>query len=155
MIYGNSDHPVEVRKIRLKIWKFRDELESIIQQRLASKDNDLAQVELSDLQQLYHSHITTNAQVLEMDQQDAEDLPHQKAPVNTTQSGKVLTIHRNRPRLDKTKLADGVVALIDLNMSTIFCFCEQNYLSGQVIIMEFLVPNHFFCYRRSPRMSKL
>ena len=147
MIYGSSKHSIEVRKIHLKIWKFRDELESVIQERLDKGGGHPSEVDVSDLEELYGSHITTtNSSGLKVHEQDTEELPQQggeDGPKEDTE-GKVLEIYRARPRLGKNKFDDGVVALMDIDMKTISCFSQKNYLCGQVIVIEFLVPNHFF-----------
>ena len=152
MIYSSSDGSIEVRKIRLKIWKFRDELESIVQERLDKCGGSSSEVDFSDLEELYRSHITaTPSPVLKMDGQDAGDLPKQKSQADLKgegdereEEGKVLEVHRVRPQLDESKLNDGVVALMDINLKTISCFSQKDYLCGQTIIIEFLIPNHFF-----------
>ena len=130
MIYGSSDYPIEVRKIRLKIWKFRDELESVIQERL---DKEGGQADLSDLEELYRSHIaTTNSSVLKMDGQDAEDLPKQKSGDDPKKKeGRVMEVSRVRPPLDESKpsgfiiFSNGVVALMDINKESISCFLRR------------------------------
>ena len=127
MIYGQSPDPIKIRKIRLKIWKFRDELESIISQRLQEAhalegEEGLSEDGiLSDLKERYRAPRAA---------QEIQD--------------NVLLFHRVRPALGTGKMVNGVVALMDMDMRMISCFCDQQFISGQTIVVEFLVPTYFF-----------
>ena len=132
MIYSNLNHPVEVRKIRLKIWKLRDELHCTVKQRLAQAKNNSSEVNLSDLKQTYQSPPAARG-------------TEQTSRENTTSSEAKSSIARRlRPPLPQNQLANGTLALLDLNMDTLACFCEQSFLIGQTVVVEFMVPNYFF-----------
>ena len=39
-IINKSNHPVEIKRVELNIWKLRDEIESAIERRMAEKKPD-------------------------------------------------------------------------------------------------------------------
>lgn len=117
-IHGRYHQKVEIKKIRLKIWRLRDELEYVIAKRLAAANGDPAQVDTSDLKS-----------------------PRQE---NLEPEGNLLVIQRNRPPLKRSQIADGSLALMDLHASGLSCFSTQEYLGGQTIVVEFIVPRPFF-----------
>ena len=133
MIYGHANYPVEIRKIRLKIWKLRDELEFIIQERLAQADHDSSQIDTSDLKRPAPTHSTLS-----------QDQHHHNLAQTLTQEENILLMQRARPQLEPSKMANGVVALMDLNAKNISCFSTQKYLTGQTVVVEFLIPRHLF-----------
>ncbi|MCY4643293.1 MAG: hypothetical protein OXB88_01610 [Bacteriovoracales bacterium] len=143
MIYSNSHHPVKVHKIHLKIWKFRDELVSIIEERLKQVGHDTSKVNISDLKKLYRPH-TAPASFDSGESEDEDQTEGGEIKELVTQGDNLFVIHRSRPTMEEHQFGDGVVALMDINMDMISCFSSHNYISGQTIIIEFLVPNHFF-----------
>ena len=114
MIYNSSQYPVEIKQIGLKIWKLRDELESTLRERLEAFEGDLSKIDTLSL---------------------AKKL---------AKKDNILPMQRSRPQLKQDQLARGIVTLLDLNMNMISCFSSQDYLSGQTVIIEFLIPRPFF-----------
>ena len=55
MIHGSSNDPVLIKRIGLKIWSLRDEVESVIQAQIAKKadGNQLTQEEINDIRSEY------------------------------------------------------------------------------------------------------
>jgi len=51
MIFGNSNHPVIVKKIRVRVWSLRTELESILIDRIASGEDNI--LNFDDLKKIY------------------------------------------------------------------------------------------------------
>ncbi|MBT3982612.1 MAG: hypothetical protein HOE90_14735 [Bacteriovoracaceae bacterium] len=51
MIFGNSNHPVIVKKIRVRVWSLRTELESILNDRIASGEDNI--LNFDDLKKIY------------------------------------------------------------------------------------------------------
>ena len=141
------ERTVEIFKIRLKIWKFRDELEYIISQRLEAAGNDPAQVETSDLEELDQRSPSSSGPLDPLEGEEREGEGEGEPGLGQmmmTREDNVLPMRRTRPQLETGKMADGTLALIDLNMETIACFTTHQYLPGQTIVMEFLVPQRFF-----------
>ncbi len=58
MIHGNSNDPVLIKRIGLKIWSLRDEVESVINQRLAQKadGSPLSAEEIQEIKNEYSYH---------------------------------------------------------------------------------------------------
>ena len=136
MIYAQPPFPISIQKVNLKIWRLRDELEWIIQNRLVQAQGDPQQIDLTDLKKLYRQHLPELSQI-----QPARVKKFQLSP-----SAKISEqiLKRSRPDLRREQLYEGVVALMDLSMDTIACFCNQSFLVGQTVVVEFLIPQHFF-----------
>ena len=47
------------------------------------------------------------------------------------------------PHLDESKLSKGITILSEINMEAIYFFAGKPFVSGQIVLIEFLVPKHF------------
>lgn len=194
MIYGSSNHPVEIKKIRLKVWTLRDELEYMIQQKVDAHGESTSEVNLAEIKLMYQGLIklppsftggeasmSTNDSLDDSEDEMAKALAEAEAgesgeesaegeteesegdddaeamaaamlegqgeeetPSESVDLSNVTFLRRTRPNIDEEKIADAVTILNDVNMNMVSCFASQEYNSGQTIIIEFLIPNHFF-----------
>ncbi len=190
MIYGSSNHPVEVKKIRLKIWTLREEIEWVIKCLQEKSEKELTPEEIQEIKNKYIGHIklppTTmkelgidngNNEAESFSDQDGDDATEEasaqaddaKEPKDSSEESKeeeaqsandneanstnseivtdennIIFINRKRPDLAPERISDAVTMLSDVNMNIISCFSSERYLSGQSIILEFVVPTHFF-----------
>ncbi|MCK6595605.1 MAG: hypothetical protein L6Q33_10420 [Bacteriovoracaceae bacterium] len=65
MIHHSSSDPVLIKKISLKVWTLRDEVEARVKEKVdAIADNENAEVDLSDLKDAYTKKNTTTAEVI-------------------------------------------------------------------------------------------
>lgn len=219
MIYCNSNHPVEIKKIRLKVWTLREEINFTYKEKI--KEGLTPNQALSYVQGVYHGLIklppsveqelsavsgnivgSTDSMTPDSELDDSEDemakalaeaeageaqesqeestenSPEENSESSSDQDtidnvvelnadknqkslsmtvsqsieaisevesvGNLLLLKRNRPKLSDGKIGDIVTILTDINMDMISCFSTNEYLFGQTIILEFLVPNPFF-----------
>jgi hypothetical protein len=54
-IFGHSNHPIEVKKIRLRLWKLRDEVVSVIRERAEALGENAELINIEDLYKEYRS----------------------------------------------------------------------------------------------------
>lgn len=230
MIYGNTNHPVEIKKIKIRIWRLRDELEAVIGERAELIGvKSLTKAQLSDLMKEYHGHInhpksyldelgipSETLEIVEEPEQlddsedemaaaladagqlddsedamaaalagggdevadagelddsedamaaalaggdvaDAGELDDSEdamaaalagasadapAPkVQKTDNNSVIKLRR--PKISEDKVSDGITFLNDVNMETMAFFSKKQFIKGQSIIIEFLIPNYF------------
>ena len=60
---GKSTHPVEVKKVFVKIWTLRDEIESAIAQRIEEEGHSEDKpVDIDDIKAFYHKHLNSDEQ---------------------------------------------------------------------------------------------
>jgi hypothetical protein len=185
MIHGSSNDPILIRKIALKIWSLRDELEAVIKERVAL--DPTLEISIQDLLQEY-AGATENedgGNVLELvddseegmtDDEDLDDSEDAMAAAmnddgdddaevsedadlddsedamaaamgggddeSASDSGEVL-IKQRIPEIPSEKLGKGKTLLNEINMNEMFFFGSKNFLQGQSIVIEFLVPKKF------------
>ena len=71
-IINKSNHPVEIKRVELNIWKLRDEIESAIERRMAEKKpDDNSPLDIEDIKDFYLSIF--NASHGEEDKQSADN----------------------------------------------------------------------------------
>lgn len=118
MIHGNSIDPVNIKKIDLNIWKLRDEIEALVREELSTDEN---------------FQETPPEQLAQSDEQKEEEQNGVKQAIPLLK----------RPPIEKEKLYFGKTILAEISIEKIFLFSSQEFLHGQSIVIEFLVPNHF------------
>lgn len=166
MIYGNSNHPVLVKKINLKIWTLRDEIEAIIQKRLENQPEG-ENCDIHDLIQEYkEKELITEKPLAIIDgekisdgedemlqamqeAQEAEDTPELEV-LESKEGSEVndeirqhVEVLRRVPDLAKDKIYSGKMLLAELDMQYIYFFCEQKFFEGQSIVLDFQIPMRF------------
>lgn len=117
-IYNTSNDPVLLKKIPLRIWKLREEVESIIQSRYEKATDKEKGVQIEDLVKEYS---TTSSP----EKTNAEKIiqPTIMIPVEKTSFGKAI--------------------ISEINMEGIRFFCSSSYIIGNSLVLEFQIPKHF------------
>ena len=117
-IYNTSNDPVLLKKIPLRIWKLREEVESIIQSRYEKATDKEKGVQIEDLAKEYS---TTSGP----EKTNAEKIiqPTIMIPVEKTSFGKAI--------------------ISEINMEGIRFFCSSSYIIGNSLVLEFQIPKHF------------
>lgn len=117
-IYNTSNDPVLLKKIPLRIWKLREEVESIIQSRYEKATDKEKGVQIEDLAKEYS---TTSSP----EKTNAEKIiqPTIMIPVEKTSFGKAI--------------------ISEINMEGIRFFCSSSYIIGNSLVLEFQIPKHF------------
>lgn len=155
MIYGNSTHPVLIKKINLRIWTLRDEIEAIIRERVGSQGAD--KVDITDLIEEYKRKelvtekplkLVDGEQVSEnedemleaMQSQQSDALQEEEEISEIKDNVKVL---RRIPTLSEEKIHQGKVVLSEVDMEHMSFFCSQKFYEGQSIVIDFNIPMRF------------
>lgn len=69
-LLNKSNHPVEVKKVKIRIWTLRSEIEAAIAIKLENTDeSDLTKLDIQDIQTFYHNHVPR-----EIEEDDFEDI---------------------------------------------------------------------------------
>jgi len=181
MIHGNSTDPVLIKKISLKVWTLRDEVEAVIKERYKDSENPPS---IDDLLLEYKTKGTIDGEEAESDGEDVKDASElddfgedemakamaggdEEAPDGEEASGeeentegesenKVLklvttpeevdgkvVIKQRLPEVPDDKTAAGRAILSEIYMDQMYFFSSEEYLVGQSIVLEFLVPKKF------------
>ena len=164
MIYGSSNHPVLIKKINLKIWTLRDEIESIIQNRIDQSSAET--LDLSDLVADYKKkELVTEAplklidgakaevdagedEMLKAMQEAESDEPKPIEEIESEASTatpleKSVQVLRRVPTLPAEKIYSGKMLLSEIDMQMIYFFGEQKFAEGQSIVLDFQIPMRF------------
>lgn len=147
-ILGVSKDPVYIKKISLRIWTLRDELESIIARRVQDANGDNHNISIDDLKKEYAFH---RAQEQNENLAKTETV-QSPAPDSASDSpGKVeeitpippKTILQRRPCVPEEKVISAAMFLSEINMDNIYFFAGKELIIGQSVIIEFMVPKNF------------
>lgn len=157
MIYNKSTHPIEVKKISLRIWSLRDEIETAIARRIKECEAAGIPLYIEDIKNFYNlSNEQTDstpqgvADLMESLSQDnsmgeAEDIiAEQKLQgIDNSKPNPILErpYQRTPPNLDK--ISYGFSLLSDVNMENFLSFTKNKFLHGQSVVVEFLIPQSF------------
>ena len=85
-IINKSNHPVEVKKIQVKVWKLRDEIEAAIAQRLTEHQDSNTEVNIDDIKNYYTSLLNGDLQEESTDSENEDSA----ADANLDSSGNPL-----------------------------------------------------------------
>lgn len=181
VIHGNSTDPVLIKKISLRVWTLRDEVEAVIKSRYKDAENPPS---LEDLTQEYKSKgdfgdstegedgvkdaselddFGEDEMAKAMAEAGAEDSAEESessedSDAEATEEGenKVMTlvtspeevdgkviVKQRLPEIPADKMASGRAILSEIYMDQMYFFSSQEYLVGQSIVLEFMVPKKF------------
>lgn len=127
MIHNKSTDPVLVKKISVNIWTLRDEVEAVLKKR-AEQSSD---INIDDLKSEYNQNPAvvyneTDKQADEGEQSDDKAI-FQRRPQN----------------IPSEKIYKGKFLLAEIEMDRIYFFSNKDFLPGQSIVLDFLIPNQF------------
>ncbi len=149
MIYHNSTDPVLIKKIPLRIWTLRDELEAVIQSRLESGEYTPETIpSLDDLIEEYRAKEaptplkTEQSANLKLVEEAAEQSEDQEEESDNPSAVPVEIVQR-RPKIDPDRLYGGTLVLAELEMDHLYFFTNKQFTVGQSIVVEFMVPKRF------------
>lgn len=160
MIHGSSQDPVFLKKISLKIWKLRDELEAVVAQKMIeekiSKDEALDAIRKEYIPQnvidfnaaieaVKSSEELDNSEdeMLKAMQEGAPEEGDQAAAPKEQPEGDETQIVLVRPRLTPEQIVIGRTILAEVHMDRIYFFSDYNFVEGQSILIEFQIPKRF------------
>lgn len=167
MIHNSSNDPVLIKKISLKVWSLRDEIESRLKTEL--EKNPEADINVDAIRNEYIKKTTTN-NVLSLksgtDLDNSEDEmaramrgeePSEEAGAETESSesssennvvelnanANVIEVSLTPPELEESKISKGKTVLSEINMDKMFFFCNRPFTEGQSIVIQFCIPKMF------------
>lgn len=201
MIYNKSGHPVEVKKISIRLWSLRDEIEAAIGRRMKECEAAGVPLFIEDIKKFYNMNpeapLTDHSNVIHLNAGPKDDMnslmesigaevkagpPHTPAPepvaaapveltvaadgtpteenktfteaektiaeqnlqgLDTKKPNPILERPYQRQPPDLDKISYGFSMLSDINMEYFLSFTKDNFLQGQSVIVEFLIPQHF------------
>lgn len=156
MIHNSSNDPVLIKKISLKIWSLRDEIESRIKNEL--EKNPDAELNLEEIRGEFSKKESNNVVELksgaELDNSEDEMAKAMRGEEETTEenSSNVVPLNANAntielnldaPIIDEEKISRGKTVLSEINMEKMFFFCNKAYTEGQSIVIQFVIPKMF------------
>jgi hypothetical protein len=173
MIHNSSSDPVLIKKISLKIWSLRDEIESRIQEKLDAGEivpegleNSL--VELRDqyapkkkteegnvINMIGDAPVPDDGGENEMAKAMAEAIEGEEAApteevnpdnvvsLTTRANAQEIQIGIEAPHLDDSKISKGKTVLSEINMDKMFFFSNRSFTEGQSIVIQFCIPKTF------------
>jgi hypothetical protein len=153
MIHGKSSDPVIIKKIKVKIWHLRDEIEATIRTRLASNPNE-PDPSIEDLIKEYKKTPAIGSEAEGLSIVPEETSPEETAPEEeeveksegdseADPDNNLSTIKQRIPELSKDKVFQGTAVLGELDIDHLYLFTNKQFLAGQSIVIEFLVPKRF------------
>ncbi len=171
MIHKSSSDPVLIKKISLKIWSLRDEIESRLQEKIDG-DNPLSEEEILNIRDLYtkkkFSPTPDNVTELKPNEAldngedemaramaglDAEEASEDAAPVDNViaispavpppADPNIISISLKAPNIPEDKMSKGKTVLSEISMDKMFFFCNKAFTEGQSIVIQFCIPKTF------------
>jgi len=163
MIYNKSGHPVEVKKISIRLWSLRDEIEAALERRMKECEAAGEPLYIDDIREFYHFATDHRDNVVPLNREneasfmeslgdevkgieaEAEELIAKQTEegLETHKPSQILNRPFERQAPDLDKISYGFSLLSDVNMDTILSFTKEKFLNGQSIVVEFLIPKPF------------
>ncbi len=163
MIHNSSNDPVLIKKISLKIWSLRDEIESRLKSEL--EKNPEAEINVDAIRNEYVKKSPTD-NVLSLksgtdldnsedemaramrgeeptDEPTAEASTAENNVVELNANANVIEVSLTPPELDEEKISKGKTVLSEINMDKMFFFCNRPFTEGQSIVIQFCIPKMF------------
>lgn len=144
MIHGKSNDPVLIKRIPVKVWTLRSEVEEAV--RLRYKEGE--KPNLDDLIEIYKDK--GELPVAEESGGSGDEIDPQAladAAINGEEADNVTPINEKKiikqfiPDLPKEKLFNGNLLLSELYMEGMYFFCEKEFTQGQSIVVDIQIPN--------------
>jgi len=164
VIHGSSKDPVLVKKIYLKIWTLRSEVDHVVQKLKESNDPESVQTLKNEYKykgplpkEAGLTLISGGAEKLDAEAEMAAAMkPEEKEDQATSEekedssakesndSEKPLkmakVIQRSSDSMPEASIHHGTCVLSEVSMNTIDLFTSQKFMVGQSIVIEFQVP---------------
>lgn len=132
-IHHNSHDPVFVKKISLRLWKLRDEIEYVLKEK--------GEQDLVGLRNEYTTSVITT-QISE-EVEDESELSAEESTEDAVNDSDELEVKQRRPKISDEKIIRGMAILSEIRMDTLFLFCNQMLMPGQSVVVDFVVPKRF------------
>ena len=159
-IHKASKDPVFVKKIALRIWSLRTEIEEIVRFRiLESKKQDIDPPPIDDLIKEYAGSVApqdietifsqikskTDKENGDNEEEEKEEEAEEESPPKEgeEEKGEENIVYQRKPIIPEERVTKGKTLLSEINMVYLFLFCENSFIEGKNIVIEFLIPKTF------------
>ena len=163
-LLNKSNHPVEVKKVKVRIWTLRSEIESAITEKLQeSESQDLSTLDIQDIQTFYHNHVPAKIESEIAEEESASDdtnvakLTDEVLSENSESSEPSEDSENNddtkeeaaskkefvRPIPNDDLVFHGELLLSDLHMDKVTLFTNRKFTQGQNLIIQFMITSPF------------
>ncbi len=161
MIYYKTSHPILIKKIYLKIWRLRDEIERVVEKELPKsskaelisklrseylkKESDVNESEpeeISDSNDGLDSGEDEMVKALAAAENGEEEISEDSSLDNVIEFDANKIIQR-RPKLKNNQYFKGITILTEITMDSIYIFTNEAFSIGESVVVDFLVPNNF------------
>lgn len=164
MIHNSTSDPVLIKKISLKIWSLRDEVEARLQEKLTSSPDTQINIEEFRVQFLKSGSAVNNnvseLKIIDPLLDNAEDemaraMAGEEIPDPTNSSGtsspesspvedaNIINIIFTPPIVPEEKIYKGKTVLSEISMEKMFFFCNNAFTEGQSVVLQFCIPKIF------------
>ncbi|MGE3610823.1 MAG: hypothetical protein AB7I27_14625 [Bacteriovoracaceae bacterium] len=180
MIHNKSSHPVDIKKISIRLWSLRDEIEAAVERRIKECEAAGIPLYIDDIKKYYHEiipgplpdnvialgakkedGITDLMESLGPKEENPEEKPSEateenslsqaeqiiseqaKQGLETNKLNPILERPFQRQAPDTDKIIYGFTILSDINMDSLLSFTKERFMQGQLVIVEFLIPQSF------------
>lgn len=173
MIHNSSSDPVLIKKISLKIWSLRDEIEARIQDKIDGGAANIAEEEILKIREIYTAKLSNTNNVLSLnpasdldtgedemakamaaveaeesaDPESAQDSAAEDNVVSLNASPiadqNIISISLDAPKIADDKVSKGKTVLSEISMEKMFFFCNKPFTEGQSIVIQFCIPKSF------------
>ena len=173
MIYNKSGHQVEIKKISIRLWSLRDEIEAAIGRRMKECEAAAIPLFIDDIKRFYNldlaQSLNEQSNVLHLPKfedvqepaseaqdvaasavesktfSEAEQLIAEQTThgLETDKPNPILQRPYQRQAPDLDKISYGFTFLADVNMENFLSFTKNKFLQGQSVVVEFLIPQNF------------
>lgn len=172
MIYNKSGHPVEVKKISIRLWSLRDEIEAALGRRMKECEAAGVPLFIEDIKKFYNLNLNVPDNVVALKpntsgdgmtslmEEIADDAKSESSEnklseaegIIAEQANQGLETKRPNPILERPyqrqapdldRVTYGFVLLSDITMENILMFTKDKFLQGQSVTVEFLIPQNF------------
>ncbi len=136
MIYYSSRDPVFIKKVHLRTWLLRDEIESALKQRLQHGPRE--DINLEEFKKEYLQ-----------DKEQNESSIEGKGRFKILQGGKsedkcpILEFTKQQNLIPTDKIHLGIFIISEIEMDRMYFFSSAYFVEGQSIVIEFLIPQKF------------
>lgn len=174
MIYNNSTDPVYIKKISLKVWTLKDEIKSVIRERIKNSGDE--NLSIDDLMKEYRTKEDQGAEVIELvakgdlemgeDEMAAAmsgDAPAEEdeaaaaaaamlegqgteeatVEVESSDDPNEIRVIQRSPDFDLGEISSGRTILAEIGMDNLYFFSSKEFLTGESIVIEFVIPKKF------------
>jgi hypothetical protein len=164
MIHNSSSDPVLIKKISLKVWSLRDEIEARLQEKITAAPD--AEINLEDFRTQFLKNNSSDGDATVVELKTGEDLdtsedemaramrgedvapPEENSDSDadaepSAEDNNIISINFTDPIVPEDKIYKGKTVLAEISMEKMFFFSNKAFTEGQSILIQFCIPKVF------------